>query len=126
MSTALLLPAKHTEDWLDRCTWTEDGTLYGTEGEVFGEAPDTSPRPVRYNRLTLTLTEAGLRDLIGDAEFYAECMGPEDTGDVDYRPAARRVLASLKKQGVAWTHRPVRSSLVVLASNLDEAPEWTI
>lgn len=83
----LTVPYKHAHDWYDRC-----GVNYADAGDGT-ELVDTSARTV-----TLTLSTAALRDLRSDAELYAECMGPSDTGDLDYRPAARRCLAALDRQ----------------------------
>lgn len=85
----LRLPRKHATDWLDRCG--DAGTQLVSETE---------------RTVTLALDDDALRDLISDAEHYVECMGPQDTGGADYRPAARTCLASLRKSGVTWTVTP--------------------
>jgi hypothetical protein len=78
----LVLPGKHASDWLDRL------------GNDLGARVVTSSD----RTITLDLTDKQLADLIADAEFYAECMRPADTGDIDYRPAAKRLLAAINKQ----------------------------
>jgi len=40
------------------------------------------------------------RELYEDAVFYAEVMGPMETGDVDYRPAARRCIEAIKRTDI--------------------------
>jgi hypothetical protein len=84
-SATVKLPAKHALDWLDRCG-----------GDLGAELVVQTERTV-----TLSLPPAALRDLLEDCRHYAECMGPADTGDIDYRPAARRCLAALQRAGAA-------------------------
>jgi hypothetical protein len=82
------LPAKHATDWLAR--YDEDDA----EGVAWSA-----------RTITLSLSDAALRDLISDATYYAEEMDRDNTGDIDYRPAARRCLAALRRQGIGWTRR---------------------
>lgn len=79
--TTIKLPAKHAMDWWGR--YDEEGA------EVVAHSART---------VTLRLDRAALMDLISDADYYAAEMSPDNTGDIDYRPAARRCLASLAKQ----------------------------
>jgi hypothetical protein len=82
MTTTLRLPRKHAADWFDRVGEPEEWAT------LVGETART---------VTLELTPEGLADLTADAAYYAEAMGPADTGDVDYRPAARTCLAHLRR-----------------------------
>ena len=82
MTTTLRLPLRHAQDWLARC-----GEDLGAE-----EVAQTA------RTVTLTLPPAALADIVSDARYYAEEMGPDNTGDFDYRPAARRCLASIERQ----------------------------
>lgn len=83
------LPAKHAHDWWDRC------------GDEFAGRGDGT-RIIAHTERTIAfaLSPAALRDLIEDSEHYVECMGPDDTGDIDYRPAARTCLRALDRQGL--------------------------
>lgn len=76
------LPRKHAEDWAHRCL---DGDR--TEQDVI--------KGLTARWITLELTRSEWVDLKDDAEYYASEMGPDNTGDIDYRPAARRCLAHL-------------------------------
>lgn len=85
--TITLRAAKHAVDWLGRC--------------------ERSVRVVEQGAcsITLELDDAALRDLINDSLYYAEEMGPDNTDDVDYRPAARRCLVALTSAGLSWRRR---------------------
>lgn len=87
------LPALHALDWLGR--W--DGPD--------GAEPQAQVVHQTARTVTLELADADLRDLISDATYYAEEMGPSNTGDTDYRPAARRCLAAIEKLGIRYTIR---------------------
>lgn len=86
MTYTLRLPAKHAMDWLSR---------YDGEG---AEALCVKPRSC-----LLSLNREALEDLISDAIYYAEEMDPSNTGDIDYRPAARRCLAAIEREGVTFS-----------------------
>ena len=75
------LPRKHAADWLSRY-----------------DSADRVGATFTARTVTLFLAQADLDDLIDDAKYYATEMGPEATGDDDYRPAAQRCLAALRKQ----------------------------
>jgi hypothetical protein len=94
------LPGKHASDWVNRIGRDD------LDVEVLAQSKRT---------ITLRLTDEALCDLIGDAIYYAEEMGPDNTGDDDYRPAARRLLGALDRQGVRYTHRQ-GTFMVTLAS----------
>lgn len=73
------LPASFTLDWHDR------------QGDEHGaRIISTSARYVMID-----LPPAALAALIADATYYAHDMAGDWTGGIDYRPAARRVLARL-------------------------------
>lgn len=82
------LPRTHAEDWLARC---------GGEDDLIVE--------LTAKTITLSLSPAGLNDLVSDAEYYATEMGPDNTGDFDYRPRARTCLRALKRHGLLNTSR---------------------
>lgn len=84
------LPTKHATDWWWRCGEDNKHRLSWLGSDIVDQTERT---------VTLRLTASALKDLIDDAEFYVECMGPNDTGDIDYRPAARRCLARLDRLG---------------------------
>lgn len=88
--TSLRLPAGHAQDWLGRCDAADDATVVAHTERT----------------LTLDLPDASLADLIADALYYAEEMGPVNTGDIDYRPKARTLLRALERLGVTYTRRP--------------------
>lgn len=88
--TVTLRAAKHALDWAAR--------FGGDQGlDVVHQTART---------VTLDLSTDALADLIADALYYAEEMGPDNTGDLDYRPAARSCLRALDRAGVTWTRRP--------------------
>lgn len=105
MTTTVRLPVKHALDWHDRC-----------EAAAGAEIVTMTQRTI-----TLTLTAEALRDLIADATYYAEEMGPANTGDLDYRPAARRCLAALERAGVRWTRRPGTFAIALWHTGWEEA-----
>lgn len=88
-TTTLRLPIAHAQDWLSRCA--EEGAT------VVEQTART---------ITLELDDTNLQDMISDATYYAECMGPEETGDADYRPKARTLLRALERLGVEYDTRP--------------------
>lgn len=90
MRTIRLTARRHAEDWLARCEAAEEATVIGGTART----------------ITLELTDAALEDLIADATYYAEEMGPDNTEDLDYRPAARACLRALVRAGVTWSRRP--------------------
>jgi hypothetical protein len=96
MTTTLKLPRKHADDWASRLG-----------DELDAEVLDATKRTI-----TLKLTDAALCDLIGDAVYYSQEMGPDNTGDGDYRPAARRLLAALDRQGVRYMRRQFIVTLI--------------
>lgn len=82
------LPARHALDWLGRYDGGDAGVVEATARTA-----------------TLNLGDDALRDLISDSHYYAEEMAPDNTGDVDYRPAARRCLAAIECAGIKYTRR---------------------
>lgn len=92
-TTTLRLPRKHASDWLSRYDGPEDGEYDATA--VAGTA----------RTITLELGDNALRDLISDALYYAEEMGPDNTGDLDYRPPARTLLRALERLDIVYTRR---------------------
>lgn len=94
MTHTLKLPAKHATDWLSRYDGPEDGSEYDAE-EVASTA----------RTVTLALGDNALRDLISDALYYAEEMDRDNTGDCDYRPAARACLRGIDRAGITYTRR---------------------
>lgn len=88
----LRLPRKHAEDWTERYDYGDDDSV---------EIVDKTARLI-----VLRVTKSALEDLIADALFYAEEMDPDNTGDFDYRPAARSCLAGLRRQRVEYTRKP--------------------
>lgn len=94
--TLKLSAAVHAHDWI---------------GRYSGDDVDEDwPRVIAHTArsVTFSLTEIALSDLISDATYYAEEMGPVATGDHDYRPAARACLRSLERSGVEWKARGFR------------------
>lgn len=88
----LKLPITHVQDWISR------GLAEDTGCEV-------SPVAHTARTITLTFNRHAIEELIADAVYYAEEMGPGNTGDVDYRPRARALLRALGTAGVCWTRR---------------------
>ena len=88
-SAPIKLPAGHARDWMDR----------------LGEEAGATVLAETKRTITLDLPDDALRDLIGDAIYYAEEMDPTNTGDADYRPKARTLLRALDKRGVTWDRR---------------------
>lgn len=84
MTALYRLPKTHALDWHSR-------TDFPTSVEA------TTARTV-----TLALSPEALDDLVGDALYYAAEMDRENTGDRDYRPAARACLRALTRLGVTW------------------------
>lgn len=91
------LPRKHAADWFDRL---------GDVGDNLATLDAETDRTVIY-----TLNDAALRDLIADATYYAQEMDPQNSGDIDYRPAARRCLAALERAGFGWTRNGFRITI---------------
>lgn len=82
------LPKKHALDWFARCADEYDNC------KIVSDTART---------ITLELTPEGLSDLISDTIYYIDEMGPDNTGDIDYRPAARRCLNAIHKAGIRYT-----------------------
>lgn len=98
-TTTVVLPGKHARDWLSRYD--------GDDAEQVAHSA---------RMVTLRLSPAALRDLISDALYYAEEMGPDNTGDVDYRPAARTCLSGLERAGIRYIIRTGFSVTLVTTS----------
>lgn len=84
------LPRKHAQDWLARYDGPDCGEY---------DAREVS-RTART--ITLELGDNALRDLISDALYYAEEMDRDNTGDLDYRPAARACLRGIDRIGIGY------------------------
>lgn len=91
----ITLPRKHAWDWQSRF----DGDADAPDG--YG----VTVEKVTARTITLSLTNAALADLISDAHYYAEEMDRDNTGDIDYRPAARRCIAGIERAGINYTRR---------------------
>ncbi len=85
-----VFPAKHASDWAGRC---------GDDEFVLNVISQTS------RTITLELNDAALRDLISDTHYYAEEMGRSNTGDIDYRPAARTLLKAFDRLGITYERK---------------------
>ncbi len=99
--TLTLRAAKHALDWAARFDTPAD-----SEADVVHQTART---------VTLDLTDDALADLVADALYYAEEMGPDNTGDFDYRPAARACLRAIDHAGITWTRRPGTFSITLTA-----------
>lgn len=88
------LPLKHAQDWLSRYDGPEDDSEY-----------DAAIVATTTRTITLELGPRALADLISDAHYYAEEMDPSNTGDRDYRPAARACLRGIERAGIRYTRR---------------------
>lgn len=96
ITTLRLTAVKHAADWRSRY-----------DGEA-ADIVDQTPRTI-----TLQLDADALADLVSDSLYYAEQMGPDNTEDIDYRPAARACLRALERAGVTWDLHP-RSTVVAV------------
>lgn len=109
MPTIRLNAVRHALDWQMRYDGPDEGERVATVTAITART------------ITLDLNDEALRDLIADAVYYSEEMSPGNTGDIDYRPAARACLRALERAGVRWTRRPGGFS-VTLDHPSDAAP----
>lgn len=108
-TTTIKLPAKHARDWLNRY-----------------DGPDAAEVASTARTVTLELGDNALADLISDAHYYAEEMDPANTGDIDYRPAARACLRGIEGAGIAYSRRGFDVQLKAAGGTLTWTPAGDI